>query len=164
MQRNIDLIFNALLFSFFLLLLFLALQYGREAQAVPLIVIIPGLGLTLARIIVNVYTSSAGQKKRSPAADQPDDKMPIDGRRLLSMLLWVMALPLTIWLLGFNTGCPLFVLIFLLTHGEKWPFSLGMAIATALVIYFVFSVAMKLSLYPGEFFIFLTKHGIYMPF
>lgn len=159
MRNKADLVFNIVLTIIFLTLLAVALSYGKEARMVPLVVLIPGLVLTGFRIAINLRAKEEQSKTDNASSDNTRIN-----RKFLIMSLWVVALIVMIWLLGFYVGTAVYTFLFLVIHKEKLLLSGSVALGTFAGLYIVFNVLSKIVLYKGQLFLFLAKQGIYFPF
>ena len=65
---------------------------------------------------------------------------------------WVVGFLLAIYLLGFITAIPLFLLSYLKTHGAKWRKAITVAVLTTVIIYGVLILGLKVHLYEGLLF------------
>ena len=62
---------------------------------------------------------------------------------------WLVGFVLVFYLLGFLIATPLFILLFMKTHGVKWLKSITFAIVIPAMIYLVFQLALNVDLHPG---------------
>ena len=62
---------------------------------------------------------------------------------------WLVGFLLVIYILGFIMGIPVFVILFLKTHGTKWASALSFAILAGAFTYGVFAVALGIYFHEG---------------
>ncbi|MBI2831877.1 MAG: tripartite tricarboxylate transporter TctB family protein [Chloroflexi bacterium] len=72
----------------------------------------------------------------------------------LAIGVWIAGFFLAIYLVGFTIATLLFVLAYIKAHGAKWLTAIIFTIITLAVVYGVFEVVLKMSLYKGLFFAF----------
>lgn len=126
-------------FTFFLLttacgLLYLTLGLGPVARQVPLLVVVPLVGL------LTLQLSRDLRLIRSSQPGQPTSVLKkAGGPRFL--LAWMLSLPVLVQILGIVWGCGLFALGYLRFQSrEPWRLSLTAAALTTLAMWTLFSV------------------------
>ncbi|MBI4186730.1 MAG: tripartite tricarboxylate transporter TctB family protein [Chloroflexi bacterium] len=78
-------------------------------------------------------------------------------REYLGKLGWVIGFSLAIYLLGFITSIPLFVLAYMKSHGIGWRVAIICAVVAIAAIYGVFEFALRVELYRGLLFTWLGQ-------
>jgi hypothetical protein len=68
---------------------------------------------------------------------------------------WGVGFFLAIYLLGFMIAIPLFVLAYMKSHGTRWFVAITFAVLTPLLIYGVFELALRVTLFRGSLFAWL---------
>jgi hypothetical protein len=108
-------------------------NYPFEALLFPGLVAV-AIALSAALRFVEVL-----RERNQPATVPHDGDEAQDPRSIaLSFAVTLGVLP-AIWLLGFQVGLPLYVLIFLIAYRTRWPLSLAISAATALFINLLFT-------------------------
>lgn len=127
-------------------LLALTRSLGPVSGWVPLRVIMLTLALLsfqLAREVVPGLSKRLSEVERNGRADD-------EWARLWNALWWILALLVSIALLGFLTGAPLFTALYLKFRAkESWRTSLGVAAAVSAVCFGVFATLLGARLYEG---------------
>lgn len=141
-QLRASLAFTALIMAFILFFLGLGLfyyEYRWQIMRFPL-----AIGLA---VILFCAASMAGEWRalRAPAARREDppseEELPgarVDFRRDLPGMLWTLAILPAIFLFGYVAGLPLYVFLYLKTHGRGWIESGVYLLATLAVVYLGF--------------------------
>ena len=94
---------------------------------------------------VNRWLNSAGVSRGAPKDDSP---RPLG--RQIAAVLWVAGFTLALALVGILAAVPLYVFASLRLRGRR-PFGLCLAVSggTALLIWLLFAVVLRIDLYPG---------------
>lgn len=93
--------------------------------------------------------------QRKPVARVTRDKtggMEEDRKGILGYLpigAWVVGFFLAIYLVGFITAIPLFVLAYMKSHGIRWLVAITSTAVTTAIVYGVFQLALRIDLHPG---------------
>ncbi len=66
--------------------------------------------------------------------------------------LWILALALGIYIIGFLIAIPIFIILYLKKHDTKWLKSIIVGAITTTLLYLAFEVALKVDLYRGLLF------------
>jgi hypothetical protein len=163
-------LFTLILAAYAGLMLHLTLNLSPVARLVPLIVVIPTLGLLVFQLVLDLVPWLERKYKRFEKADllgvqqikatvlshdQPNSVNAGDpaerSRRELKMLVWIALLPCVISLLGFQAALPAYTLLYLRGRaGESWMLSITVAAAMAGLLVGVFSFALRGRLYEGQ--------------
>ncbi len=134
--------------------LVLAYGYAPDSRLVPAGVAWAMIGLLLdlaarsrSRLgdIVNRWLNSAAVSRGAPKDDSP---RPL-GRQIMAAL-WVAGFTLALVLIGILAAVPVYVFASLRLRGRR-PFGVCLAISasTALLIWLLFAVVLRIDLYPG---------------
>ena len=126
-----------------------SLGFPGFARLFPLVVGIPGAMLAGAQFVLDLRgrvsrgaDPARGRGWRSAAADRAGQE--------LGVLWWAAALVGLTLAVGFGASIPLFLALFLRIRGkEGWPVTAALAGAGWAFVYGVFSVGMKVFLFPG---------------
>jgi hypothetical protein len=89
-------------------------------------------------------------ENENTASDENWDKGQIN--RAVRILIWIAALIIAIYLIGFYVAVPLFCFVFLKWNARGWITSLLFGIIIIVLIYLIFNVVLKTPLYQGLFF------------
>lgn len=144
----ISIIFPLILLLVLTTMIIISLEYQFIARLFPLLVMLPVGALLVAQIFLE-FRAKAKQKTapeergRAPQASLGD---------YLKSQVWIIALLLAIYLLGFVAGPALFLLTYLKLHGVKW-FTTTICIAVVIALVYVgFGLLFEVYLYQGLLF------------
>ncbi|MFC2067867.1 tripartite tricarboxylate transporter TctB family protein [Chloroflexota bacterium] len=98
---------------------------------------------------------SRGQSGSSMVPDESDSKNDTkeSWRSYSFVCAWIVGFIIVIYLLGFLIAIPIFLLLYLKTHGARWRVAISIAGITTGTIYSVFIVALNVHLYKGFLFL-----------
>ena len=106
--------------------------------------------------------------KERPAFSDKDDKRAgvledagPQRTQIIMTILWCCALVAGIWLLGFVLFVPVFILLYLKTHQEKWPLTISLSVLTFVILKGFFLMLLKVHLYQGYIPDLLMRHDIF---
>ena len=147
-------IFPLLILLFLGLLAVTAFGYPHSARYFPLIFISIGMALFLWQVLREFQGKQKEVLQKQDTTEQVEQPVPIAKSRLrsLSVPAWIAALLLIIYFFGLLVGSPLFVFVYLKTHGERWLISLIVPLVIVVAIYATFTIGLKLRLYEGLLF------------
>jgi hypothetical protein len=74
-------------------------------------------------------------------------------RRFAVTTAWIGGFTLSIWLLGFVIGMPLFVLAYVRLNGEKWLWTILLPVGMFAIVYYGFGLLLETPLYEGFLFL-----------
>ena len=74
----------------------------------------------------------------------------------LKAMLWIGALFIAIYLLGFKISAPLFNILYLKSHGETWRFSVGFSVIVWGSLIILFGLLLHIPFYKGILFSLLS--------
>ena len=118
----------------------LAFTYPGEARFLPLVIGIPGLGLSLAQFVIELRGKDPDEKTFT-AEDRTAE---------LKMFAWFAVFIFGIILFGFPYAGPIIVALYLhFSWGEKWYVSLGAAAFSWAILHGVFDYVLGLPLFEG---------------
>jgi hypothetical protein len=126
----------------------LSLQYF-SGKILPLVIGIAILLISLVSLFRAIANRKAGPKPKTgvePAEAEPGLK------RHLSSTYWMLGYLAGITIFGFIVSTPVFVMAYMRTHGSRWFQSALAAAITTGIIYGLFVVAFRISLYKGLLF------------
>ncbi|HTM10932.1 MAG TPA: tripartite tricarboxylate transporter permease [Verrucomicrobiae bacterium] len=124
---------TAILFSLFLVLLLIGAlwqsrDFGYRAGLFPWAIGFPVLALALVQLGMDF----TGKTKFTDTSDlEADAALPQDvrRRRIASIIGWIFAFYIAIWLLGFSLAVPVMIVCYLKIAGkEKWPITILLAL------------------------------------
>lgn len=146
---------------FFLLLglaVYRAFDFSFAARLMPLIIGVPTFALSVVVLALEISSQWKGKPKKAEGAMDgsrlgkdlsPEQKRAIT-RREVSLLLWLVALILLIWLFGLLWSIPIFLICFLWLQGrEPWRLILPISLGTWVAVYVLFAEILKMELYQG---------------
>ncbi len=119
------------------------------------------LPLTVGGIVFVLAAIQLGKELRSGNAT-PDSETSAtvetggERRRLLVAAAWVVGLFLSVWSLGFMMTIPLFLLVYMKSHGIRWLVTIAFAVLMTALSYVVFELLLRVELYRGLLFTWLT--------
>jgi Tripartite tricarboxylate transporter TctB family len=115
-------------------------QWELEGRLFPWVIGLPVVGLALLHSVLGLI-------RPGPPPPAPDEGVP-GGPGLLATRLrlfaWIGGLLLIMTLIGQHAGVPLFVFVFMLAHGEKWPLSAAMAVVLWGFIYGILDQTLRI--------------------
>jgi uncharacterized membrane protein YfcA len=125
--------FTLCLLGVVLVLALLTLRLSPTSRWVPLIVVVPLLALILLELTRDVRGADAEEADESGGS----------GR---GALLWALALPALVQILGISAGPGLFALLYLrLKSGEKWAVALAVGSLTSFGLWALFGLLLETS-------------------
>ena len=139
------------IFVFALALFFfsLSLTFGAmKSKLLPLIV--SSVALILAGIEVRIeLLKRRSRQEGKESVDKGEKDRKDDLRLYVTYFAWMLGLIVGIYLLGFMISIPVFILSFLLSHGQRFSKSAFIAAFNTLIIYLIFVIIFKTELYEG---------------
>ncbi len=137
-------VLSAIMLAIFSAMLIMAAGYPPQAQFMPVIVGVAGVGLCLAQL----WRSLASDRH---AAGKPQSETGAPGwRREARFLGWFAGFLLAIVAFGFLVAAPVMVLGFLVIDQRERPMLAGaMAVGCLAVLYLMFEFLLELSLFRG---------------
>jgi hypothetical protein len=162
-------VFTLVLLTFTAIIFYLTLDLGPVARLVPRYIVIVTLALIGIQLLLDLFprlTERTGALKRIDPQNtegfinmvmyQPDSKPLIDRQnppsfqKELEIFVWLLLIPLLIYLFGFLTASPLFVFVsFRLWLREGWLISIATAIGLWSLLYGVFVILLGTHLEGG---------------
>jgi hypothetical protein len=126
---------------------FLTLELSSTARRVPLLVLIPLLGLLFLELKRDFQGAPPAGTETRESGSQPEVVTPATERRTL---LWVLALPALVQLFGIVAGPGGFALLYFRVRGkEPWSFALAAAALTAAGLWVLFGLVLQTSVRAG---------------
>jgi hypothetical protein len=147
------------IFSWFILLIFCALflmtwHYGAKARTVPLLLLVPGILLTVY-YLWHIHHKPEVEEKSIVEDGQENFEIDAPFDQEMWMIGWFVAFTAMIWFAGFLIATPLFLLLFLRFWAkERWPLTLMLAGFSTLIMYLIVEVGFRIILYRGWLFSF----------
>lgn len=146
-------VFLVIIFAMFVIL---GWGYAKRPRIVPLTLSIPGLAFSVIHLANSIIKlRRAGKKQPADVVQAPDQKPsgkqkvapPGEGRKILEIWGWIIALALGINFLSFMIAIPLFLLAFIKFFAKRsWKLSTLIAASFTLAVYLVFYVGLKTTL------------------
>lgn len=136
-----------------------------QARLFPMTVGIIGLVLTsiqlIREIIILVKVVRGGKEEDTSAEDASpegasdfaitaEEKTRAGKLRAAEQFIWLGALLLSLWLIGFHVAVPMIVGLYLLRHRESWLIVGGVTAGVAAVVLVVFDNLLNLPFPPGQ--------------
>ncbi len=164
-------IFTLVLLTFTAIIFYLTLDLGPIARLVPFYVVIVTLTLIGIQLLLDLFprlTERTGALRQTDlhktewiknmSMNQSGSKLLNDSQnpplfqKELKMIVWLLLIPLMIYLFGFLTTAPLFVFVsFRLWLREGWLISIATAIGLWSFLYGVFVILLSTNLERGIF-------------
>ena len=136
----------------------LAFDFNAAARMMPLIIGVPTLILATVVLAMELASQRSGKPPKVEGG--------MDGSRLgknltaeqargvarseRSVILWLIALVIMIWLLGLLWSIPVFLILYQWLQGrEPWRLTLSISLGTWAVVYLLFVQILKMELYGG---------------
>ena len=142
-----NLLFSALLLVFLVVIDLYTFKYPAEARLFPWVVGLPATVLMFIHTIKEISRLRQGTEEHEDGSQAVGDK-----RAYVLIIAWMVGFLIMIYILGFLAAIPLFIFLYLKTHGLSWFRSLGLAAGLIIVIYLIFSLGMEMRLHPGIIF------------
>lgn len=150
----------------FTVMVLLATQYPPGARFMPLVVGIPGIGLCLLQIALDVRHARRTQavavgaaqgkapklEKAPRAADTVDAEEPDAGtvKRELVMWSYFVGFIAGLLLFGFWIAVPVMLITFLRNEARaSWAMTLGLGVGATIILYLIFQVLLQIRLHAG---------------
>ena len=167
-KTKIEIIFSLFLLLMFLIFLIIASSYDRQTRMFPFIIGIPGLILSI--ILFSSYyipavsrrISTIKQKEFFKTYDREEEKEDDEKKKKelkkallkeLNITIWIIALLVTIYIMGFMMTVPLFIFLFLkFREKENLKVSILISAGSWAVIYVMFRLVLGAQLYGGMLF------------
>jgi hypothetical protein len=162
-------IFTSVLLAWVAFFAYATLDLGPAARLVPLSVAVPTLGLLIFQLAVDLVPRLEQRyrkfdkvdllrveplRKKVPAAVSsetssfPDGEIAAEGEWRL--FVWILFLPVLIYLLGLLIALPLHVLLYLRVRSrESWTLSIATAACLSAALYGIFVAALRIRLFEG---------------
>lgn len=168
-------LFSLLYVAFFAGVIFLSTGYNSKARLIPLVVAIPCLLFSIAQFF---FDAAGKEKKKSrsieddlfhgimdkvhleiPGAGSKPEKKKRDRnlKPFFAIVAWILGFYVLVYLLGFMITIPLYTVVFMRAHGERWFVATASAAGTWAVIYVAFSLIAKIALHEGLVFTLLSQ-------
>ena len=160
--RKMSFWYTILILIIFFAVILMSLTYGEKARLVPLLISISGAVLTLFVLIGEKYpdlikrfdfslTQFVAEEKENGTGHAQAGEIPLRG--ILTFLAWVMWAAVLIFFIGFQFAIPLYVFSFLKIFGRlTWLRSIITAVMASCLLYGLFEIALKVSLFKGILF------------
>ncbi|GEM_PF-2415777 len=166
-------LFTLFLFAVVTVSLFLTLRLGQVARLVPLAVIVPTLALLAFQLLLDImphlrqqfsslenkdlfHVRRLREKSLHPnnstetTAAMADEEQGLRRNEMITML-WILLLPVFIYLFGFLLALPWHTFCYLRWRsGESWLMASGVASGVFALVYSVFVLTLRMALYEGE--------------
>lgn len=141
---------TVLMLAIFTTMLLMALGFPPNARFMPLVVGLPGIGLCLLQLALDVRTARRA-RVAGPSLGNEEEEF---GRQTMRMevVSWLYFLLFIggVLLFGFLIAAPVLIATYLRREARvRWPRALGAAGITALVLYFLFQQALGFRLFEG---------------
>lgn len=159
---------------FFATIIVVSMGYNHKARLIPLVVATPCLIFSVAQFVMELV-GKGKRKGRSieddlfhgmmdkvhleipVEADVPKKKRDRSLKPFLKIVGWILAFYASVFLFGFMITIPLYTIVFMLLHGERWLTAGACALGTWAVIYVSFSVIAQITLHEGLVFTLLSS-------
>lgn len=153
-KRYTESLFLGALFTYTLLLVTTALDYGPKPQLFPLLAGIPLLGLILLRLgMLNVerLRFDSGGMFQGLTDDMREDEMVEDATarygREAEIILWLAGALALIWVAGFQIALLAFVFLFVFYHERDLYRAVGSTLLAYALLYVLFIELLSVELY-----------------
>ncbi|MBP1876303.1 hypothetical protein LPJGGPFB_05208 [Ensifer adhaerens] len=145
---------------FFCVMVGLAMEFPAKARFMPLVVGIPGIGLCLVQLAIDLFHSPKSAFHGAPRAgiahEVPglEPELPEFGphtvRQEITMWIYFVAFVAAILAFGFYVSIPFMLATFLRRQAESsWRMSLSLAVGATVVLYLLFGALLHIQLFPG---------------
>ena len=145
--------FIGVILAILVALLAISATYVWDARLFPLLIGIPTSVLIVAQIMREVFAKGKSEKNAQGGEaikKRVSWKATIRNvRPYLFAVAWVGGFILMIYLLGYLIAVPLFLLLYLKLHGEKWLTTIGISAVLMAVMYFGFVLFLQVPFYEG---------------
>ena len=145
---------------FFCVMVGLAMEFPAKARFMPLIVGVPGIGLCLIQLAIDLFHSPKSAFHGAPRAgiahEVPglEPELPEYGphtvRQEITMWVYFVAFVAGVLAFGFYVSIPVMLATFLRRQAESsWRMSLSLAVGATVVLYLLFGALLRIQLFPG---------------
>jgi len=129
-------------------------SYPQRARVFPMIVI----GICIVLLSLELIKEILNARKSAPEGSAHNDVPPaqeanISQLQFIITITWIGGLAVMVWLLGYIVALPLYLLIYLRFHGQKWRWSILLSAVMFLIVYVGFNSLLKVPLYEGLIFL-----------
>ena len=156
---KVSVLFDGLILLLLVFLLAVSMDYPLKLKLLPWILICLAIVFAGCQIGIDLLKGTEGGdgKKGGLTLATWITMLKSTGRGYLRALLWVLALFVSLYLIGFLITIPLFTLFYLKTHGEKWRFAIGLSVILWGIFFATFILGLKVSLFKGQLFLLLSS-------
>jgi hypothetical protein len=138
-----------------IMLIIIALSLGMEYRTSKLLPLMIG-GIVFVLGAIQLIKELRAGKAEMEGEERATADISAERRRFLLTSAWVIGLFLAIWLLGFMVTIPLFILAYMKSHGIRWLAAITFAVIVTALSYGVFELLLRVELYRGLFYTWLT--------
>jgi hypothetical protein len=129
-----------------------SLTYGYfVAKIVPLIT----CGLVILLAGIGILTEVTKQKKVSDAETEKqvsEEEAKETWPRYARTGIWLIGLFIAVYIFGFLIAVPVFLFVYMLIYKTRWYIALSITVISSAILYTVFVVLLKVSVYKGLIF------------
>jgi len=136
-----SLLFALALFVVSIVLFVSTLAYPFKAKLFPLIALIAALLLLTVEIIQELLRHKKGVKRKEKGER-------LDSKHIV-IWVWIAATAVILWVFGFMGTVILLPFLYLRFQRESWFLSISLSLGCGIFFYVLFSVFLKMPLYPG---------------
>lgn len=159
---NGEVVMSLIFVLFFAVIIIMSLGYPSQAALLPIVVSVPGLVLSIAVFITEIWkvkitgiTESAKETHSEDNLAAKDQKVAQKVKREKIYLLWLIVALVIILVFGFFIGVAIFLPLYLRLQGkESWKVTILYTIFSWLTIYILFYRFLGIPLFEG----FLSKY------
>ncbi len=141
-----DLIFSLIILIVVVWALIVSFRYPVKAMIFPVIALLFAFVLLCTVIIRNIFNLDSKHKPDEAKNEGKEEEFTI---RHLGMGLWMVGIPLMLWLIGFMGTVILFPFLYLRFMKESWLLSIVLPLSCWIFFYVLFGLILSLPLYPG---------------
>ena len=153
---KVSVLFDGLILLLLVFLLAVSMDYPLKLKLLPWILICLAIVFAGCQIGIDLKGTEEGEGKKGGLTMAAwITILKGTGRGYLKALLWILALFVSLYLIGFLITIPLFTIFYLKTHGEKWRFAVGLSVILWGIFFATFILGLKVSLFKGQLFLLL---------
>lgn len=145
----IEIIFSLVVLVILTAMTVVTMGYPPKARLFPLILLVITEGLVVIHLIKEIWGNTRHQTN-SVKKEKTGKK--IGWATYLASPAWIGGFMLSIYLLGYVVGTPLFSVLYLKMRGQKWLTTIGFSTGMLALTYGGFEIALNTPLYGGLLF------------
>lgn len=124
-------------------------EYPLEAMRFPVLISVCVLAFAAMRFWELRRHEVAAAGRPASAEDDSEDPVDLDIAGVTGPFLWVFGVVLSVWLLGYLVGLPIYIMVYLFAHRVPARITLPITVGMALFIHLIFERVLQVLLPTG---------------